>query len=625
MQNQYPLWKNLLLIGLFLFGVIYALPNLFDQDPSVQISTTSTSDSAQVKINAQTMDSVKQALQDAQLKYLAAEESPDKLLIRFADTDLQLKARDVIKATLGDDYTVALNIASRTPRWLTALGANPMKLGLDLRGGVRFLLEVDANALLKAREDGEVRSISDTLRQANIRYSGVERLRPHGLVIKFRDTATLEQASSEIKYRLVDYTFTKIDNNGEHKLQLVMSDKAMLQIANDALEKTMNTLRKRVNELGVSEAIVQRQGANRVSVEFPGIQDTTRAKEIIGKTATLRFQMVDVDHDAESVAMGGELPFGTKLYSYEERHVLLKDQAILQGNSITYAATSLSQDGRPAVTVHLGGGGESMFHRVTAENVGKPMAVVYVDTKPEQRIVDGKVVNSSRLEERVISVATIQSALGNNFEITGLGSKKYASDLALLLRSGSLTVPMMIVEEKTVGASAGKANIDKGFVSIVIGFVFVVLFMIIYYYFFGIVSNIALLVNLVFMVAILSLLGATLTLPGIAGIVLTVGTAVDAHILIYERIREELRNGVSPQASIFSSYERVFTTIVDSNVTNLIVAVVLFALGSGAVQGFAVTLVVGLLTSMFTAILYTRAVVNFTYGKRNIKKLAIGI
>lgn len=621
MQNRYPLWKNLLLVGVLIIGLIYSLPNLFPNDPSVQISASS----GTTAVNSQTLDQVKQILQAQNLSFIKTEQTADKLLIRFADTDTQLKARDFIKAALGDNYIVALNLASRTPHWLEALGANPMKYGLDLSGGVHFLLEVDTNALIKAREDGDVRTIGAELREADIRYVGIERIQPHGLVINFRDADSLDKANSELKSHLQDYAITKITDNGQNKLQIVMTEAAVLKVSSYAVDQTMNILRNRVNELGVSEAIVQQSGANHVSVDLPGIQDTTRAKDIIGKVATLRFQMLDTEHDAVSAA-AGDVPIGSKLYDYEGRHVLLKDQIILQGNSITYADSGFSQqDGRPSVNVHLGGGGESTFHRVTAENIGKPMAVVYVEQKNEEQLVDGKLVTTSRPIERIISVATIQSALGNNFEITGLNSPKYAQDLALLLRSGALIAPMSFAEELTVGPSMGKANIHKGFISVIVGFVFVVLFMAFYYRMFGLIADMALFLNLIFIVAILSILGATLTLPGIAGMVLTVGMAVDSNVLIYERIREELRNGISPQASIFAGYQRALTTIVDANVATLIVAVVLFALGTGAVKGFAVVLTIGLMTSMLTAIVFTRAVVNLIYGSKNVKKLSIGI
>lgn len=610
-----------MLIIIFFIGIIYALPNAFRDDPAIQISPTG----EHAQSLPQVLALAESALQKAGLSFIKAEIRQEDVLLRFANTDIQLNAEDVLKAAMGENYIVAPNIASRSPHWLTNIGAYPLKLGLDLRGGVDLLYEVDTNTLIKSREEGDVRSISDILRQAEIRYTGIERLQPHGVVIAFRDSAALDKAQSELKGHLADYTFTKTEQGNEYKLQLSMTEAAALKVAEYAIDQTMNTLRNRVNALGVSEALVQRQGANHISVSIPGMQDTARAKDIIGKTATLKFQMVDVAHDSATAAISGDIPLGDRLYDYEGRHVLLKDQIILQGNSITYAAASVSQDGRPAVTVHLGGGGESTFHRVTAENIGKPMAVIYVETKPTQKIVNGKPVFSSRIEERVISVATIQSALGNNFEITNLGSQKYASDLALLLRSGALGAPLNVIQELIVGPSMGKINIEKGLLSVVVGFIFVVFFMAIYYRLFGLIADMALLLNLIFIVAILSILGATLTLPGIAGIVLTVGMAMDSNILIYERIREELRNGMSPQASIFAGYQRALTTIVDANVATLIVAIVLYALGSGPVKSFAVVLTIGLMTSMLTAILFTRAVVNLIYGKRAIlKKLSIG-
>lgn len=619
MQNQYPLWKNIMLIGILLIGLIFALPNLFGEDPAVQISA---GDNA--VINTQTLDQVKQVLTAQNFPYLTVQQNDENLLIRFADTDVQLKARDALKNALGNNYVVALNLASRTPRWLEAIGANPMKLGLDLRGGVHFLFEVDINALIKAREDGDVRSIGSTLREANIRYAGIERMQPHGVAINFRDAESLNRAYSELSSRLQDYTLSKITAGATYQLQALMSETAAFKIADYALEQTMNILRNRVNELGVSEALVQRQGKDHVSVDLPGIQDTARAKEIIGKTATLHFHLVDVEHDVAS-AVAGDVPLGSKLYEYEGRKILLKDLAVLQGDSITYATASMSQEGRPAVTVHLGGGGESAFNRITSENIGKPMAVVYVETKNDQQMVDGKMTTVVHPEERIISVATIKSALGANFEITGLRSEKEAQNLSLLLRSGALIAPINIVEELTVGPSMGKANINKGMLSIVVGFVFVVLFMAFYYRVFGLFADMALFLNLVFIVAVLSLLGATLTLPGMAAMVLTVGLAVDSNVLIYERVREELRNGISPQASIYAGYARALVTIVDANVAVLIVAMVLFSFGTGPIKGFAVVLTIGLMSSMLTSIVYTRAVVNLVYGRRNVKTLSIGL
>jgi len=620
MQNRYPLWKNILLLGLLLVAVIYAAPNFFGDDPAVQISSAS----EVTTIDANSLQQVETILANAKLTYISAKNDQNTLLIRFADSDTQFKARDVLKASLGGDYTVALNMASRTPKWLEALGAYPMKLGLDLRGGVQFLYEVDINQMIKAREDGDIRSIAGELRDANIRYLGIERVDPHGLKINFRDAESLESGFAELSKRLTDYTLTRLTQNNTYQIQAIMSEASIVKIANYAIDQNMNIFRNRVNELGVSEAIVQRQGADHISVQLPGIQETARAKEIIGKVAGLKFQMVDVEHDAQAAA-AGDVPIGSRLYEYEGHHILLKDQVILQGSSITYATATYSQEGQPAVSVHLGGGGESTFNRVTSENVGKPMAVVYVDYKNEEKMLNGKPTMVSHQEERIISVATIKSALGSNFEITGLRTDAYAQNLALLLRSGAFTAPVNIVQELTVGPSMGKSNVQKGIISIVAGFLFVVVFMAFYYRLFGLIADMALLLNLIFVLGLLSILGAALTLPGMAAMVLTVASAVDANVLIYERIREELRNGVSPQASIYAGYERAFTTIIDANVATLIVAVVLFALGSGPVKGFAVVLTVGILTSMLTSIVYTRSVVNFIYGRKNIKKLSIGI
>ncbi len=620
MQNRYSRWKNWLLVFLLVLAAIYALPNLFGEDLAIQISASSTAVATH-----DLFEQTKKILSDNALKYTKIEKQHDNtVLVRFIDEEIQIKARDVVKNGLGSDYVVALNLPSRAPKWLQALGANPMKRGLDLRGGVHFLLAVDLNDMIKKQEDGDIRSIINDLREVGVRYLGINRIHPHGIAVTFRDAESLEKGQAELSKRLRNYLFNPVTIGGVFKLQVQMSEKAVFEVADYAIEQTVTTLRNRVNELGIGEAVVQRQGASHISVDLPGVQDTVRAKEIIGKTATLKFQMVDVEHDAEAAA-SGDMPLGSKLYEYEGRKILLKDQAVLRGDSITYAAATMSHDGRPAVSVHLGGGGESTFHRVTSENIGKPMAVVYVEAKSEQQKVDGKEITVSRQVERIISVATIQSALGNHFEITGLKGEKYAQDLALLLRSGALGAPVSFAEEFTMGPSMGKANINKGIMSIVVGYLFVMSFMIFYYRFFGVISSVAFFLNLVFMTAILSILGAVLTLPGMAGMVLTVGMAVDASVLIYERIREELRNGMSPQASIYHGYERAFTTIVDANIATLIVAIVLYALGSGPVRCFAVVLTIGLMTSMLTSIVFTRAIVNWIYGSRNVKKLSIGI
>lgn len=614
--NRSPLWKTLLVVFFVLIGFIYAAPNLFGDDPAVQIRGSN----AAIPLDANTQNTVQQLLDKAQIRYQSVVLQDHSLLLRFNSTDTQLKAKDLIQEALGNNYLVALNLAPKTPEWLKAIGAMPMKLGLDLRGGVHLLIQVDVDSVIKQRIEGDLNSISQTLRSERIRYAGITRQGANGINLQFRTNDALDEAYAVLSQRYAEFTWKKDDL----LLQGTLSPQALLQARQDTLEQAMNTLRNRVNELGVSEAVVQQQGSSRVVVDLPGIQDTAQAKNILGKTATLEFHMVDTENDARS-AMGGIVPVDTKLYMYEDRPVLLKNPIILRGSSITSARSGVGEDGRSSVDVRLGGGGEGLFTQTTAESIGKPMAVLYVDVKPETKLVDGQKVVSYTTERHVISVATIQSALGNNFQITGLSSQDEARTLALLLRAGALPAPVAVIEEREVGPSLGKQNIHMGMMSVTVGFLLVVIFMALYYRVFGLIADVALGLNLVLIVAILSLLGATLTLPGIAGIVLTVGMAADANVLIFERIREELRNGVGVQASIHAGYERAFVTIVDANITTLIVTIVLFSLGSGAVKNFAVTVTVGLLTSMFTAITGTRTWVNFVYGAKPVKKLSIGI
>lgn len=615
MQTQYPIWKYVTFIIVILLGLIYAAPNLFGDDPAVQISSPNTS-----TLPEDLTRKVRETLNDSGLRFLSINEEGDNLLVRFTNPDIQLKARDILKGALGDQYVVALNLAPRTPKFLQAFGAQPMKLGLDLRGGVHFLLRVDVDAVEKARLEGETHNLSNELRQAKIHYTSVTMDTPQSIMIQFSDEKMLDEAYSSLPRKFMDLLITKQKSNG-YVLKAALTDDAINKITDYAVEQNMTILNNRVNELGVSEAVVQRQGRDQISVDLPGIQDTARAKDLLGKTATLKFQIVDTEHDPS-----GSVPLGSKLYEYEGKPILLKSQVVLNGSSITYATASFGEDGRPNVQVRLGGGGETLFHRVTADNVGKPLAVVYVETKTDDKLIDGKLVPVRHQVEKLINVATIQSALGNNFQITGLSSEKYAENLALLLRSGALTAPVDVVQERTVGPSLGAANIEKGVLSLAVGSFLVFFFMIIYYRKFGFFADLALLLNVVFIIAILSVLGGTLTLPGMAGIVLTVGMSVDANVLINERIREEIRNGMSPLASIRAGYDRAFSTIVDANVTTLIVAVVLFALGSGSVKSFAVTLTIGLATSMVTAIYFTRMLVNFFYSnKKQVKRLSIGI
>lgn len=614
-MQQYSMWKYIAFVVVVLLGLIYAAPNLFGEDPAVQISMPNS-----VNLPSDLSNKVITVLNTAHLPYKSISNADGNLMVRFTNPDTQLKARDIIKGALGDQYVVALNLAPKTPRLLQALGAQPMKLGLDLRGGVHFLLQVDTSSVVKTRLEGESHNMSNDLRQANIHYTALTIAPPLSIDMTFKDKDDLDAAYTALSRKYPEFLIAP-QKNGGFVLRASLTEDAINKMNDFAVEQNMTILNNRVNELGVSEAVVQRQGRDQVSVDLPGVQDTARAKDLLGKTATLKFQMVDVDHDPSA---GPAL--GSKVYTYENRPVLLKNQVILNGSAITYATASFGEDGRPNVQVRLGGGGENLFHRVTADNVGKPMAVVYVESKTEPKLVDGKLVPTRYQVERVINIATIQSALGNNFQITGLSSERYAENLALLLRSGALSAPVDIVQERTVGPSLGAANIEKGLLSLAVGTSLVFIFMVLYYGLFGLFADLALLLNIVFIIAILSLLGGTLTLPGIAGIVLTVGMSVDANVLINERIREELRNGMSPITSIRAGYEKAFATIVDANVTTLIVAVVLFALGSGVVKSFAVTLTIGLATSMITAIYFTRMIVNFVYvRRRNVKRLSIGI
>lgn len=618
--NKYPLWKNLLLIGLVLIGFLYALPNVFGEDPAVQVSPQSAA-----VIDSKTMATVKQTLTTEHLQYKSITEQNDSLLVRFLDTPTQLKAKDFIKAALGDNYTVALNLAPSTPAWLQAIGAQPMKLGLDLRGGVHFLLAVDVSSLTSGRLKEDIRTIGQALRENDVRYAGISPQGNNGVQIQFRNAADQASANTLLPTRFPELLFTKQTTPTGYALLAQMTPEGIITIRNYAVDQAMTVLRKRVNELGVAEASVTRQGANQIAVDIPGIQDTARAKQILGGTATLEFHLVDTQHDVQT-ALQGQVPFGSKVYyTRDNEPVLLLNQILLKGASITGATATIGDDGRPTVNIRAGGSEVNLFHRATAENVGKPMATVFVETKTESKIIDGKVVEIPRKVETVINVATIQSALGNNFQVTGLANAQEAQYFALMLRSGALIAPMSIIEENTVGPTLGSENIHKGFISVLVGFLLVVVFVTFYYRWFGVIANIALGMNVIFIVSILSIIGATLTLAGIAGIVLTVGMAIDANVLIFERIREELRNGMSSQGSIHAGYERAFVTIVDANVTTLIVAIILFALGTGSIQGFAVTLTIGILTSMVTATAGTRAIVNWIYGSKPNKKLSIGI
>lgn len=620
MMNQYPAWKYALIILVLIVGVVYAMPNLYPNDPAVQIS------SRLGEVTPALESQVEEILQSQGMAYKSMELAEEKLLVRFNDTETQLKAMDAIQLGVGSDYVAAVNLAPSTPPWLRSLDAKPMYLGLDLRGGVHFLMEVDMKAAITkamSRYEGEFRTF---MRGKKIRYLGVS-AEPSEVLIKFRDAETRDLALEAIREEYRNDLQYETDQDAETALiRITLSEQAQREIQDFALKQNITTLRKRVNELGVAEPVIQRQGQNRIVVQLPGVQDTARAKDILGATATLEFRMVYEKGDPYAAKASGRVPPQSRLYRERNGNpILLKRQVMLTGDYITNASSTLDENGRPSVSITLDGKGASRFSKVTAENIKKLMAVVFIETKTITMLVEGEPVRKTVKTEEVINVARIQSQLSKRFQITGLDSSKEAHNLALLLRAGALAAPMQIIEERTVGPSLGQENIDQGFKSVAIGFVLVLIFMAVYYRVFGLVANLALAFNLVLIVAALSIMQATLTMPGIAGIVLTVGMAVDANVLIYERIREELRNGVSPQTAIYSGYEKAFSTIADANVTTLIAAIVLFAFGTGPIKGFAVTLSLGIVSSMFTAIVGTRGVINLIYGgHRRVKKLSIG-
>jgi len=620
MINQYPLWKYLLLITVLVLGGIYAMPNLYGEDPSVLVSLRNQ------QIDEETQAKIDGLLKQSSIEAKSSELKAGQLLIRFNETNVQLTAADTIKSfsfiKRNSDYTVALNLAPATPAWLQALNALPMYLGLDLRGGVHFLLEVDMQSTIQRMESDIASEMRSSLRNEKIRYRGIKR-ENGGITIEFRDLEGLEQGASKLKSLFKDLDY--ITKDEQLKVFAKVTEKALLNEKRSAIQQNVTTLRNRVNELGVAEPVIQQQGQNRIVVQLPGVQDTARAKDILGATATLEFRLTEgTRSEWMSAENGGSVPLNAKLYHQRNGDpVLLKRRVIVTGDQINSASSTIdTQSGTPAVSVRLDAKGAKKMGETTRENIKKPMAVVFIENKIVTKEVDGKKVKVRTRKEEVINIATIQGVFSKQFQITGLESFE-ARDLALLLRAGALKAPVEIVEERTVGPSLGKDNIDQGFKSVMIGFALVLLFMAVYYKSFGLIANVALTANLVLLVAVLSLMQATLTLPGIAGIVLTVGMAVDANVLIFERIREELRNGNSPQASIHSGYEKAFSTIADANVTTLIAAIVLFSLGTGPIKGFAITLSIGILTSMFTAIMGTRALVNLFYGGRNLKKLSI--
>ncbi|HBS25769.1 MAG TPA: protein translocase subunit SecD [Gammaproteobacteria bacterium] len=609
-MNRYPLWKYLLIAIVTLVGLIYAMPNLYPEDPALQVTPAG---STQMTDEVRTQ--IESVMEKSSITPKSIQQDGNKLTIRFEDGDTQLNAFTQVKEALSSEYITALNLAPATPKWLNDLGGQPMYLGLDLRGGVHFLLEVDMDAALSKSVERYQSDFRGSLREDKVAYLGV-RKENGGLVVKFREEGHRDKGLAVLKDSFRnEFDFAEEEEGNSLLLRASLKDKAQHDIKRFALKQNITSLRKRVNELGVSEPIIQQQGLDRIVVQLPGVQDTARAKKILGATATLEFRLVYEQGDAFAAESTGRIPAGARLY--HERNgtpVLLKRRVMLTGEYITDAQSGIdSRDGGPSVSITLDGKGARLFAKSTGENVKKLMAVVFIENKPDGRKV-----------EEVINIARIQEQLSKRFQITGLDSTTEARDLALLLRAGALAAPMQFVEERTVGPSLGKANIEKGFKSVVFGFVLVMIFMLVYYRVFGLVANLALTLNLVLIISILSMLQATLTMPGIAGIVLTVGMAVDANVLIFERIREELRLGNSPQASIKAGYEKAFSTIADANITTLIAAVVLFAFGTGPIKGFAITLSIGIVSSMFTAIMGTRAVINLIYGRKaRLNKLSI--
>ncbi|HFK2092352.1 TPA: protein translocase subunit SecD [Pseudomonas aeruginosa] len=620
MLNKYPLWKYLLILAVLAVGFIYSAPNLYPDDPAVQISGASTA----LQVTQADVDRAAKALTDAGIAVKADSLSKKGGLIRLVKQDDQLPAKEVVRRTLGDDYVVALNLAQTTPEWLRKLGGSPMKLGLDLSGGVHFLLEVDMDKAVDARLKVYESEVKSLLRKERVRYRSLP-IQDRAIQLGFTDSESLDKARSLIAKDFRDFEVVPEERNGLQVLRVALTQAKLAEIREYSIKQNLTTVRNRVNELGVSEPLVQRQGANRIVVELPGVQDTAEAKRILGKTANLEFRLA-AEPDALKPA--------TETFEFREPRrppVPLERGVIITGDQVTDASASFDENGRPQVNIRLDGHGGELMNRATRNNVGRSMAVVFIEQKPVTRytkqMVDGVekevAVPAFKEEKQIISLATIQSPLGNQFRITGLDGPGESSELALLLRAGGLAAPMYFAEERTIGPSLGADNIAKGIDASLWGMLFVSLFIIVIYRFFGVIATVALAFNMVMLVALMSILGATLTLPGIAGIVLTMGMAVDANVLIFSRIREELANGMSVQRAIHEGFNRAFTAILDANLTSLLVGGILYAMGTGPVKGFAVTMSLGIITSMFTAIMVTRAMVNLIFGGRDFKKLWI--
>ncbi|WP_309674217.1 protein translocase subunit SecD [Pseudomonas sp.] len=622
MLNKYPLWKYILILAVLAVGLIYSAPNLYPDDPAIQVSGASTA----LQVNQADLDRVGAALKESGINVKAATLAANGKggLIRLTKAEDQLPAKDVVRKALGDDYVVALNLAQTTPQWLRSLAAHPMKLGLDLSGGVHFLLEVDMDKALDARlkvYEGDVKSL---LRKEKLRYRSLPQLNG-AIQLGFTDEAAREQARTLIRKSFNDFDIVPADLNGQPVLRLAMTPAKLAEIREYSIKQNLTTVRNRVNELGVAEPIVQRQGANRIVVELPGVQDTAEAKRILGKTANLEFRLAAEPGASKATSETFEFREGNRPAAQIERGL------IITGDQVTDAKAGFGEQGTPEVNIRLDGHGGELMSRATRSNVGRSMAVIFIEQRPVttyvKQVVNGVEkevpVQTFKEEKKIISLATIQSPLGAQFRITGLNGQGESSELALLLRAGGLAAPMYFAEERTIGPSLGADNIIKGVDASLWGMLFVSLFIIAIYRFFGIIATVALAVNMVLLLALMSLLGATLTLPGIAGIVLTMGMAVDANVLIFSRIREEIAAGMTVQRAINEGFGRAFTAILDANLTTLLVGGILFAMGTGPVKGFAVTMSLGIFTSMFTAIMVTRAMVNLIFGGRDFKKLWI--
>ncbi|WP_261153721.1 protein translocase subunit SecD [Serratia ficaria] len=615
MLNRYPLWKYLMLIVVILIGLLYALPNIYGEDPAVQITGA-----RGVAASETTLDQVRTVLEKDHIASKSIALENGAILARFKDPDVQLRAREALMAELGDKFVVALNLAPATPTWLAMLGAEPMKLGLDLRGGVHFLMEVDMDTALSKLQEQTMDTLRSELREKGIPYASIRKLDNNGVEVRFRDDAARDQAISYIGPRQRDLVLSA---NGSNTMKASLTDARLSEAREYAVQQNITILRNRVNQLGVAEPLVQRQGSDRIVVELPGIQDTARAKEILGATATLEFRLVNTNADATAAA-NGRVPGDSEVKNTRDgQPVVLYKRVILTGDHITDSTSSTDEYNQPQVNISLDSAGGTAMSNFTKDNIGKPMATLFVEYKDSgKKDANGRAVLVK--QEEVINVANIQSRLGNSFRITGIGNPNEARQLSLLLRAGALIAPIQIVEERTIGPTLGQQNITQGLEACLWGLVASIVFMVVWYRKFGMIATTALVANLVLIVGVMSLLpGATLTMPGIAGIVLTLAVAVDANVLINERIKEELKNGRSVQQAIHEGYKGAFSSIVDANITTLITAIILYAVGTGSIKGFAITTAIGVATSMFTAIVGTRAIVNLLYGGKRINKLSI--